>query len=117
VDTERAEIVAYSLSGYLAVLAGVVMSAQSLSGDPTVGNEMILPSFAAVVLGGSSLAGGVGTAPGSIAGAIVLSYLTSLTLAFGLQAQWAQIFQGLLLVSSVSLQFGIRLLFGGRARE
>src|SRR5205823_274539 len=65
----RALIVTYAFSSFCAVLAGIVLSAQSLSGDPTVGDKYLLLSVAAPVIGGTSLFGGVATAAGTIVGA------------------------------------------------
>lgn len=117
VNVERTQILSYGLSSYFTVLAAIYLTAQSMSGDPKVGNTFILPAFAAVVIGGTSLAGGVGSITGTIIGAIVLSYLTSVTFALKLQVQWSQIFQGLLLIFSVSLHFVVQLLFRGRRGE
>lgn len=114
IRVRRAVIAAYMLSSFCTVLAGIVLSAQSMSGDPTVGNSYILPSVAAAVVGGTSLTGGWGTTTGSIAGALVLSYVASVTFALGLPAQWSLIFEGLLLILSVSIRFVVHLLFHGR---
>jgi ribose transport system permease protein len=105
VPVEATEIAAYLISGWFAVLAGVVLSFQSLSGEPTSGNSYVLPMITAVVVGGVSLAGGKGSFVGAIVGALVLAYLTSVTFSFRLQPQWNQIFQGGLLVFSISLTY------------
>jgi len=117
VDVERTQILSYCLASYFTVLAAIYITAQSMSGDPKVGNTFILPVFAAVVIGGTSLAGGIGTTTGTIIGAIVLTYLTSVTFALKLQVQWSQIFQGLLLIFSVSLHFLVQLIFRSRRGE
>ena len=99
---ERTEISAYGISSWFAVLAGILLSLQSMSGEPTAGNSYVLPMITAVVVGGVSLAGGKGSMVGPIVGALVLSYLTGVTFSFRLQPQWNQIFQGLLLILSIS---------------
>jgi ribose transport system permease protein len=114
VRVRRAVITAYAASSLCTVLAGIVLSAQSMSGDPTVGNTYILPSVAAAVIGGTALTGGQGTIAGSIVGAYVLAYVTSATYALGLPSQWALIFEGILLVLSVSLQVAVRWTLGAR---
>jgi ribose transport system permease protein len=110
VRVEATEIMAYTLCGWFAVLAGVVLSFQSLSGEPTSGNSYVLPMITAVVVGGVSLSGGKGSFLGAIVGALVLAYLTSVTFSFRLQPQWNQIFQGVLLVLSISLTFVLQRL-------
>jgi ribose transport system permease protein len=102
VAIERTQMAAYCLSSWFAVAAGVVLSVQSMSGEPTVGNNYVLPMITAVVVGGVSLLGGKGSLIGPIVGAIVLSYLTGVTFSFRLQPQWNQIFQGFLLVAAIS---------------
>lgn len=110
VAVDRSEIAAYGICSWFAVLAGIVISAQSMSGEPTVGNTYVLPMITAVVVGGVSLLGGKGSLLGPIIGALVLSYLTGVTFSFRLQPQWNQIFQGLLLVLSISATFGLQRL-------
>lgn len=107
----RAILAAYALSSWWAVLAGIVLSAQTLSGDPTVGDSYILPTVAAVVIGGTSLLGGAGTIVGTAVGALVLAYVYSVTFALGLSSQWGVISSGLLLVFTVSLQLLVRVAF------
>jgi len=114
VPTRRTLLFAYGISSWFAVAAGILLSAQSLSGDPTVGDSYILLSVAAAVIGGTSLFGGRGTTTGTIIGALVLTYLTSVVYVLGLQSQWSLIFSGLLLVISVSAQLAVRRVFGWR---
>jgi ribose transport system permease protein len=102
VSIEVVEIASYALSSWFAVLAGIVLSLQSLSGEPTSGNSYVLPMITAVVVGGVSLLGGRGSLLGPAIGAVVLTYLTGVTFSFRLQPQWNQVFQGALLVLSIS---------------
>jgi ribose transport system permease protein len=111
---QRAVIFAYAASSWWAVLGGIVLSAQTLSGDPTVGDSYILPTVAAVVIGGTSLFGGSGTIIGTAAGALVLAYVYSVTFALELPSQWGVIASGMLLVLTVSLQLLVRILFRRR---
>lgn len=64
--------VVYMISGAAATFAGVVLANQLLIGTPSVGRELALSSIAAVILGGASLAGGVGGIPGTLLGVLVL---------------------------------------------
>jgi ribose transport system permease protein len=101
-------LVAYCLSSEFAVLAGLVLSFQSLSGDPTTGDTYILGSVAVAVIGGTSLAGGRGSAIGTIVGTLILSYLLSVVFALGFASEWSLICEGALLVISLALQAGVR---------
>jgi ribose transport system permease protein len=111
---KRAVISAYALSSWWTVLGGIVLSAQTLSGDPTVGDSYILPTVAAVVIGGTSLFGGSGSISGTAVGALVLAYVYSVTFALELSSQWGVIASGLLLVFTVSLQLLVRIVFRRR---
>ena len=113
--TDRALISAYALSSLFAVAAGLALSAQSLSGDPTVGDKYLLLSVAAPVIGGTSLFGGSATAIGTLVGSLVLGYVARVTFAVGLPSEWGLIFSGILLALAVALQGLVRAFFGRRA--
>jgi ribose transport system permease protein len=109
-------ILTYCISSEFAVLAGIVLSFQSLSGDPTSGDTYILGSVAAAVIGGTSLAGGRGSAIGTIVGTLILSYLLSVVFALGFASEWSLICEGGLLVISLVLQTLVRRFFGHERR-
>ena len=111
VRVKRVEILAYVLGSVFAALGAIVLAGQSLSGDPRVGDSYILPSFAAVAIGGARLSGGWASIVGSIVGALAISYLISVTYALGMPSQWALIFQALLLILSVFFQYVVRLFY------
>jgi ribose transport system permease protein len=71
-------VLTYTLSGLLAALAGVVLPGYTQRVFLNLGADYTLPSVAAVVVGGTVLAGGQGSYLGTMAGALVLTVLTSL---------------------------------------
>jgi len=97
----RRKIQVYALSGGLAALAGIWVAAQTASGSPTAGDQFILNSVAAVVIGGASIFGGTGSAASSIIGAIVLLMIPDLVFALKLTSFWSVFFQGFLLIVTV----------------
>jgi ribose transport system permease protein len=101
----RAKLVAYTLAGLLTGIAGLFVTFVTFSGDAgsSVGGTYTLNSIAAVVIGGTSLYGGVGGAIGSIFGAFTLRTIDDLLLVFRLPPLWQPLFQGLVLLSAVSL--------------
>jgi ribose transport system permease protein len=103
VQPARSLIIAYAVCGLLAAVAGIAYAAETASGDPLGGNPFLLPSVAAVVIGGTPLAGGRGGVVGTIAGAYILTYLANVVFAFGLPSFWTPLIQGLLLVITVAL--------------
>lgn len=72
VNVNLAKLAAYVMGGLLAAIAGLFLTAQTLSGDATTGAVFTLQSIAVVVLGGTSLFGGSGGVAGTIAGAFSL---------------------------------------------
>lgn len=78
VNVNRAKITAYTMSGLFAAIAGLFLTAQTLSGDATKGGVFTLQSIAVVVLGGTSLFGGSGGVAGTIAGAFALPVIRSI---------------------------------------
>ena len=67
----------YTLSGLSAAFAGVLMSARLGSGQPSIGVGFELQVISAVIIGGTSLFGGIGSVFGSLLGSLVLSILTT----------------------------------------
>jgi ribose transport system permease protein len=78
VNVNRTKIAAYVMSGVFAAIAGLFLTAQTLSGDATKGGVFTLQSIAVVVLGGTSLFGGAGGVAGTIAGAFTLPVIRSI---------------------------------------
>lgn len=101
----RAKLLAYSLSGLLSALAGLMLTFITYSGEASsaIGGTYTLNSIAAVVIGGTSLFGGSGSAIGSIFGAFVLRTIGDLLFVFDLEPFWQPLVQGVILVAAVSL--------------
>ena len=77
VNTDRIKILVYTLSGFLAAVAGIIITARLSSAQPTAGSGYELDAIAAVVLGGTSLAGGVGSILGTVTGALIIGVLNN----------------------------------------
>jgi ribose transport system permease protein len=78
VPVKRVRIALFTLSGVFAAIAGVCLLGYSGSSFANVGEQYMLPSIIAVVLGGTSLAGGKGAYTGTMAGAVMLVVLQSI---------------------------------------
>ncbi|PSH67317.1 MULTISPECIES: ABC transporter permease [Phyllobacterium] len=105
VPVHRAKLLAYTLAGFLAAFGGLMLTFNTYSGEasaPIAGNYT-LNSIAAVVIGGTSLFGGWGSAIGSIFGAFVLRTIEDLLFVFNLDPLWQPLFQGVVLLAAVSL--------------
>lgn len=77
INVRAISTVVYVLSGLSAAFAGVLMSARLGSGQPSIGVSFELQVISAVIIGGTSLFGGIGTVWGSLLGSLVLSILTT----------------------------------------
>jgi len=97
------KVFAYAMSGLLAMAASVIYTMQTSSGDPTAGDAFILQSVAAVVIGGTALAGGRGGAGGTIVGALILTLIADVLFALNVSAFWTPIAQGVLMIAAVLL--------------
>jgi len=101
VPTGVTTVAAYALSGLFAAMAGLFLTTQTASGSPTVGNDFILNSVAAVVIGGTSLFGGRGGLGGTIAGAFILTLIGDVIFALNVESFWTPITAGVLLIAAV----------------
>jgi ribose transport system permease protein len=110
----RVKLVTYTLAGLLAAIAGLLLTLVTYSGEASaaLAGNYTLNSIAAVVIGGTSLAGGSGSAIGSIFGAFVFCTLGDLLFVFDLPPLWQPLFLGVILLISVSLG-SLRLLKRG----
>lgn len=99
----RAKIVAYALSGFFASCAGLFLSVQTLSGDASIGLPYTLNSVAAVVLGGASLAGGIGTIWGVILGSAILRTVGAIVIFTSLPPLAQPLFEGVVLLLAVGV--------------
>ncbi|WP_448955171.1 ABC transporter permease [Labrys neptuniae] len=99
--TRLAEFFVYVLAGALYGLAGLFISAQTGSGDPLVGNPILLQMFAAVVVGGTLLGGGRGGPVGTIFGAFVLMLVVNILLVLNVPAFYSSVVEGAILIIAV----------------
>lgn len=99
----RVRMIAYTLSGFSAGLAGVILTSRLQAASPSAATGLEFSVIAAVVLGGTSLAGGKGTILGTLLGVLILGTLNNgMTLA-SLATEYQQIVQGLVLLLAVAL--------------
>jgi ribose transport system permease protein len=103
VPTRVVKMGAYALAGVMYALAGLYLSAVTVTGDPNSGTPFLLATFAAVALGGASLAGGRGSAIGTILGAGVLTVIPKVLFVLGASDFWAGLVQGFVIIAAVVL--------------
>ncbi len=93
----------YISSGIAAAFAGVMMSARLSSGQPSVGDGMELQVISAVIIGGTSLFGGIGSIMGTLLGSALLAILANGLVLLSVNPLWQNIIVGTILVVSVGL--------------
>jgi len=98
----RLHLIVYGYMGFVAGIASLVQAqlAQSVAPTVLVGKE--LDVLAAVVLGGASLLGGVGTVLGTVLGLALLAIMQNGLVLLGVSSYWSQFFVGLVILVSVS---------------
>ena len=93
----------FILSGVVAAFAGFLLAARTNGATPNLGIGMLFEVFAAVVIGGVSLRGGIGGLSGVFAGALLLSTIDTAINVMGLDASYMQVIRGGLMLLAVLL--------------
>ena len=101
INVSRQKVLIYSLSGLFAGIAGVLLTARLASASPQAGFTYELDAIAAVVIGGASLSGGVGSASGTLIGALVLGVLRNGLNLLNVSAFWQQVVIGAVIALAV----------------
>ncbi|MDB6051737.1 MAG: hypothetical protein JWR17_4483 [Pseudomonas sp.] len=103
IQVQRTRCLAFVIAGGLYGLSGYMLSAQTATGNPTAGNSLLLLTFAAIALGGTSFRGGIGGLTGSIIGAASLMLLQKLLFSIGVQSFYIGLLQGIVMILAVGL--------------
>ncbi len=91
----------YVMAGFTAGIAGITELSRIGSGQPGAGGDYALDSIAAVVLGGTSLQGGVGNIWGSLIGALIIATLRNGLNVMNINSFWQQVVIGLIIIAAV----------------
>jgi inositol transport system permease protein len=101
INVERHIVLVYMLAAGLSGLAGIVQTARAISGQAGVGVGFELDAIAAAVIGGTSLAGGVGRMTGTVIGTVILGVLTSGFTFLNVGAHYQEIMKGAVIIAAV----------------
>jgi len=103
INVERHLVKVYAVAGLLAGLAGVVTAARAQTAQSSMGMNYELDAIAASVIGGASLAGGVGRISGTVVGTLILGVVTSGFTFLRVDAYYQDIVKGLVIVVAVTI--------------
>jgi ribose transport system permease protein len=102
-STRMIRVAAFGLCGLFSGLAGLVLASSQYSGGPTLGDTLMLPAIAAVVIGGNAITGGVGGPMKTLVGAFIIIVLRVGLNAIGVNPAYEQIVYGAIIIGAVVL--------------
>jgi ribose transport system permease protein len=108
IPVDRVRIQALTLSGLMAGAGGALALAFFMSGDPTLGQGFELTAIAAAIIGGTPLAGGRGSVPGAVVGALILATVTSALVFFRIPINWTSFATGGVILVAVAADTALR---------
>ena len=101
VKVNKVKWLVYGISGLTAAIGGILVSSRLNSAQPNAGTSYELDSIAAVVIGGTSLSGGVGTIGGTVIGAVIIGVLNNGLVLLNVSPFWQQVVKGLVILLAV----------------
>lgn len=101
VKVEKVKILVYMISGICAAIVGIIASSQLAASHPKTGESWEMNAIAAAVLGGTSMAGGIGTIGGTIVGAFVIGVINDGMVMCGVSEFWQMIIKGVVIILAV----------------
>lgn len=101
VDTRAWKTAIYALGGAICGIAGLLISSRLNSAQPALGLGYELDAIAAVVIGGTSLAGGRGTILGTVIGALIMAVLLNGLRIMSVAQEWQTVVTGLIIIAAV----------------
>lgn len=101
VKVDQVKILVYMISGICSAIVGIIASSQLAASHPATGESWEMNAIAAAVLGGTSMAGGIGTIGGTIVGAFVIGVIDDGMVMCGVSEFWQMVIKGLVIIIAV----------------
>jgi ribose/xylose/arabinose/galactoside ABC-type transport system permease subunit len=103
IPVNRVKLITYTLSGFCAALGAIIFSARVTVGDPWAGRGLELDAIAAVVIGGTSLFGGIGSVWGTFLGTLIITIVNNLLNLMNVSPYTQGIAKGLIILIAIAL--------------
>jgi len=101
INTSYTRIVSYGICGFLAALAGILMSMRLASAQASIGEIWVLPSIAAPVIGGIATTGGIGSISGALVGGAIMGVISNIIVLGNVNLYWQQVINGSIVVLAI----------------
>ena len=105
INVQKVKFFVHAYSGLLAGLAGMVLASRMYSGQPTAGDGAEMDAIAAVVVGGTSMAGGSGKIGGTIIGGLIIGVLNNGLNLLNVNSFWQYVVKGAVILLAVYIDF------------
>lgn len=101
IKVEKIKLMIFSMNGFMVAIAGLILSSRLGAGAPSAGQNAELDAIAACVIGGASLAGGIGSVYGVVIGALIIALLDNGMSMLDVPTFWQYIVKGTILLLAV----------------
>lgn len=108
INVARTKLAVFAINGVMVAIAGLILSSRLGAGSPSAGNIAELDAIAACVIGGTSLAGGVGSVAGAVMGAFIMASLDNGMSMMDVPTFWQYIVKGAILLLAVWMDTATR---------
>ncbi|NLL78082.1 MAG: ABC transporter permease [Clostridiales bacterium] len=105
INVAKVKFFVHAFSGAMAGLAGIVLASRMYSGQPTAGDGSEMDAIAAVVVGGTSMAGGSGKIGGTIIGGLIIGVLNNGLNLMNVNSFWQYVVKGVVILLAVFLDY------------
>ncbi|MGF6990100.1 ribose transport system permease protein [Lachnospiraceae bacterium PM6-15] len=105
INVARVKFFVHSFSGVMGGLAGIVLASRMYSGQPTAGDGAEMDAIAAVVVGGTSMAGGSGKIGGTIIGGLIIGVLNNGLNLLNVNSFWQYVVKGIVILLAVFIDY------------
>lgn len=105
IKVSKVKFFVHAFSGVMAGLAGIILASRMYSGQPTAGEGAEMDAIAAVVVGGTSMAGGSGKIGGTVIGALIIGILNNGLNLLNVNSFWQDVVKGIVILLAVLIDY------------